>query len=142
MNKLYIIHLNWILFIKSWYIKKLYNIILKIKWRLKIWKITYLFIIMLSLYKSCDWIFFSTKWSLKLYSVTKLIILIIILSFGQNLYKIWKIKNDVYVLFSMKWINRMQIFFCHNKWGSLVVKELISIFEVQGPIPTHDMGCG
>jgi hypothetical protein len=28
-----------------------------------------------------------------------------------------------------------------NKWGGLVVKELISMFEIQGSIPTNDIGC-
>jgi uncharacterized UPF0160 family protein len=30
----------------------------------------------------------------------------------------------------------------NNKWGGLVVKELISILGVQGSIFTHGMGCG
>jgi hypothetical protein len=30
----------------------------------------------------------------------------------------------------------------HNKWGGLVVKELIYILGDKGLIPTNDIGCG
>jgi hypothetical protein len=33
-------------------------------------------------------------------------------------------------------------FLAHNKWGGLVVKELVSILGVQKSIRTHDMGLG
>jgi hypothetical protein len=64
------------------------------------------------------------------------------LSFGQNHNKISKNKNDVLcnVLNEIGQIECTLLFF-HNKWGGLVVKELISILEVQGSILTNDMGC-
>jgi len=40
------------------YIFKMYNIIIRIKWRFKIWNLFMYFVIILSIYKSCDWINF------------------------------------------------------------------------------------
>jgi hypothetical protein len=54
--------------------------------------------------------------------------------------KLSNIKNDVLcnVLNEIGSIE-CTLLFCHNKWGGLVVKELISIFGVQRSIPTNDM---
>jgi hypothetical protein len=68
----------------------------------------------------------------------------LILSFGQkNLNKIWKIKIDV-LCNILNEVGQIEctLLFCHNKSGSLVVKELTYILGVQGSIPIISMGCG
>jgi DNA-binding transcriptional regulator WhiA len=102
---------------------------------------------------------FSMEWSLKLYSIIKfkyfsfrfnlhvkeekhvfvhIIKKTLILSFGKNLDNIWKIKNDVCVMFEMK--NHKQnayYFFCHNKWDDLVVNEFMGGNHQFPPMTWH-----
>jgi hypothetical protein len=56
--------------------------------------------------------------------------------------KISKNKNNVLgnVLNEVGYL-KCTLLICFNKWGDLVVNELILIFEIQGSIATNDIGC-
>jgi hypothetical protein len=68
---------------------------------------------------------------------------LLIVSFGQNINKILNITIGICATFTTKrGLNKMHPLCLHVKWGGLLVKDLISIFGVQGSNLTSWHDCG
>jgi hypothetical protein len=66
-----------------------------------------------------------------------------IISFEQNLNKIWIFKVYVFVIFKMKYlIIKCNVTYYHNKWGGLMIKVFASILKVKGSNFMSGVVCG
>jgi hypothetical protein len=54
----------------------------------------------------------------------------LIISFGQNINKIWIFKVYVFVMFKMKYLIKCNVTHYHNKCGGLMVRVFASILMV------------